>query len=205
MSPAGREVCLSAGEAPSGEAGWDPHQRSGCTPVAEIPPTVEVPARSRGLCLRSVSPSVVGVAAQDPALRHPRWAHSELVWSHPVARALPWWATAAGALAIKLRWIFSEFGTFKFSNSYVTRASALQRSGAPRDPPLLPLGVLGSRGLGAGASSAFGRTSWKCDFKRSDSCAGPERFLPQAVAWCACNLCGPPQGLSFLKMASSSP
>lgn len=39
----------------------------------------------------------------------------------PGARGHPGRATAARGLAIKLHWISSEFGTFKFSTSYVSR------------------------------------------------------------------------------------
>lgn len=51
----------------------------------------------------------------------------------------PGWATAARGLAVKLRWISSEFGTFKFSSSYVMgrahfRAQHVTGGRAPRAP-----------------------------------------------------------------------
>lgn len=97
-----------------------------------------------------------------------------------------------------LHWISSEFGTFKFSNSYVSGAIALQGSGAPRDPPLLPLGVLGSAAWGRVFPCL--RTSWKCDFKSTViHCTGSEHFLQQALAWYSCSVCCPLSACLVLK------
>lgn len=135
VSLAGRGVCLRGSRrgprllpgklVPSGEAGRDPRPRSGRMPEAGIPLTVEVPARGWGSCrwpgsapspLGSLRAGVVppGSAGAPPA------GHSG-AWISPKT----------------LHWTSSEFGTFKFSNSYVSGASALQGSGAPRDQPLI--------------------------------------------------------------------
>lgn len=133
---------------PSSEAAPEVRVRAGgCDSLLrarwrESVPAARGPIRGRGSRL-------------TPAPRHPRRAPGELVWSHPVARGAPLVGHRGAWMSHKTsHWIASEFGAFKFSNSYVSRASALRGSGAPRDPPPPfhprppPLGVLGSRGLG---------------------------------------------------------
>lgn len=96
-------------------AGWDPHPWLRSPPADGVRAVAGVPAHSWGMCgWPSVVPSPP--SSCGPA----RWC-----------RGTPWWATEALGFAVKPRWISSEFGTFKFSNSYVSRAgrtSGLWRS-----------------------------------------------------------------------------
>lgn len=49
-------------------------------------PGVEVPAHSWGLCSGLGAPPVIWVCPHGLAPRHPRWAHSEFLWSHQTPR-----------------------------------------------------------------------------------------------------------------------
>lgn len=117
---------------PSGGAGRTRRPRSGCEPAAAIPPTVEgICARGPGPHPWSGFPPVPGSAPSPPG----SWRAGVVP---PGSAGAPLAGHRGAWVSHKTpHWIASEFGTFKFSNSYVSRASALRGSRAPRDPPPL--------------------------------------------------------------------
>lgn len=175
-----------------GGTDWDPRPRLGSSPMVEVPtrgwrlcrwpgprpelgspPAVGVHARGRGHCPRLGS-------GPWPALHPPRWVPSELVWSHPVAQGHPLRATAARGLAIKLCTGFPP--SLGLLNSLIVTSagpSALQSSSAARDPPELPLRVLGSRGPCRSLPLPLEVLEMHLQKVQSFHCTGSARFLQQ--------------------------
>lgn len=96
----------------------DARPRLGSAPVAGSSPAVGVPARGWDPC-RGPRPQLAAVPVAGVSARgRLRATRSGLLLR---SGGPPGRATAARGLAIKLHWISSEFGTFKFSTSYVSR------------------------------------------------------------------------------------
>lgn len=93
----GRFCSRGWGSAPES---WDPYPWSRFPPADGVRAVAGVPAHRWGVC---------------------RWL-PRFVRPHPVVQGAAGWAAEACGLALKPRWISSEFGTFKFSSSYVSRA-----------------------------------------------------------------------------------